>query len=152
LAGRRALRDAPGFGDNQSAMPPDQQINELTRRERECLRLVAQHMHSKEIGRALELSPYTVDKYISSACERLGVRSRREAARLLVSFEERTAGVGEPAADASASDAESRFAWLAAPAKFVRIAAGLALLAGSLLLYGHAISLLLLRIGRLPVF
>jgi DNA-binding CsgD family transcriptional regulator len=59
----------------------DAEFPRLTPRERECLRLVAQHMHSKEIGRALDLSPFTVDKYIESACERLGVKSRREAAR-----------------------------------------------------------------------
>src|SRR3954469_23148432 len=62
----------------------DGEITRLTPRERECLRLVAQHMHSKEIGRALDLSPFTVDKYIESACERLGVRSRREAARMFI--------------------------------------------------------------------
>jgi DNA-binding CsgD family transcriptional regulator len=59
----------------------DAELPRLTPRERECLQLVARHMHSKEIGRALDLSPFTVDKYIESACERLGVRSRREAAR-----------------------------------------------------------------------
>src|SRR5436190_18614594 len=65
---------------------PDGDFPRLTPRERECLRLVAQHMHSKEIGRQLDLSPFTVDKYIESACERLGVKSRREAARKFIAF------------------------------------------------------------------
>src|SRR5262245_23219418 len=67
--------------DGDIGQLPDSEPARLTPRERECLRLVAQHLHSKEIGRALDLSPYTVAKYIESACERLGVKSRREAAR-----------------------------------------------------------------------
>src|SRR5215217_5142793 len=76
----------------------DDQFPRLTPRERECLRLVAQHMHSKEIGRALDLSPFTVDKYIESACERLGVRSRREAARMFLEL------AGEPYPNGSGNE------------------------------------------------
>lgn len=36
-------------------------IERLTPRERECLRLVADHLHSKEIARRLRISQHTVD-------------------------------------------------------------------------------------------
>ena len=62
-------------------------INKLTVRQRDCLRLVLQHMQSKEIGRELGISPMTVDNHFRSAIQILGVSSRLEAARLLESYE-----------------------------------------------------------------
>lgn len=58
-------------------------VSRLTPRERECLRLVARHLQSKQIAQQLGISPYTVDKHIGEAMEKLEVRSRREAAILL---------------------------------------------------------------------
>ena len=52
-----------------------------------CLRLVAQGMSSKEIAKALGLTPQTVDTYVKSSMARLGVSSRREAARILAASE-----------------------------------------------------------------
>ncbi|HWU95160.1 MAG TPA: helix-turn-helix transcriptional regulator [Sphingomonas sp.] len=63
-------------------------IEQLTARERDCLRLVARGMSSKEIALALGLSPLTVDGYLKEAARTLGVSSRREAARILASHEE----------------------------------------------------------------
>jgi len=63
----------------------------LTPREIECLRLVGRHLQTKEIARALNLSPHTVNTYIKSACDRLGVANRREAARRLLAYEARFA-------------------------------------------------------------
>jgi len=62
-------------------------IEQLTARERDCLRLVARGMSSKEIALALGLSPLTVDGYLKEAVRTLGVSSRREAARILASHE-----------------------------------------------------------------
>ena len=58
-------------------------IEELSPRERECLRLVARNFSSKEIGRELGISNHTVDDHLKHAISLLGVASRFEAARLL---------------------------------------------------------------------
>jgi DNA-binding CsgD family transcriptional regulator len=63
-------------------------IEQLTARERDCLRLVGRGMSSKEIALALGLSPLTVDGYLKEAVRTLGVSGRREAARVLASHEE----------------------------------------------------------------
>src|SRR4051812_46428400 len=55
----------------------------LTPRERECLRLVDQHLSSKEIARELGMSKTSVDTYCDRARRKLGVGDRYEAARLL---------------------------------------------------------------------
>ncbi len=62
-------------------------IDQLTARERDCLRLVARGMSSKEIALTLGLSPLTVDGYLKEAARTLGVSSRREAARILAAHE-----------------------------------------------------------------
>jgi len=51
----------------------------LTKRERECLSLVARGYCSKAIARRLEISPRTVDLHIARAAERLGARGRIHA-------------------------------------------------------------------------
>ena len=55
--------------------------------QRDCLRLVYNHMKSKDIARALGVSPHTVDMRLRTAMRTLGVTSRIEAARLLVQEE-----------------------------------------------------------------
>jgi len=62
-------------------------ITKLTARQRDCLRLVLQHMQSKEIGRQLGISPMTVDNHFRSAIQTLGVANRLEAARVLEAYE-----------------------------------------------------------------
>jgi DNA-binding CsgD family transcriptional regulator len=52
-----------------------------------CLRLVAQGMSSKEIAKALDLTPQTVDTYLKASMSRLGANNRREAARMLLADE-----------------------------------------------------------------
>lgn len=59
----------------------------LTVRERECLRLVYQHLNSSQIARQLGVAPSTVDKHCESAFRKLGLASRREAALLLMQEE-----------------------------------------------------------------
>jgi len=57
----------------------------LTQRERECLRLVDQHLSSKEIATELHISPHTVDQRIRQALGILGVERRTQAARIVAS-------------------------------------------------------------------
>lgn len=59
----------------------------LTPREREILRLVAQHRRSKEIARLLALSPKTVEMHVLSARRRLAGMNRRDAALAFVAWE-----------------------------------------------------------------
>jgi DNA-binding CsgD family transcriptional regulator len=69
---------------------PAVKLDRLTQSERECLRMVAQHMRSKEIARSRGTSPYTVNRQIESACKKLGAATRQDAARIWISVE------GEP--------------------------------------------------------
>jgi len=68
----------------------------LSEGQRACLRLVYQHMTSKDIARLLGVSPHTVDMRLRTAMRTLSVASRIEAARLLVHDELGS----EPASDA----------------------------------------------------
>lgn len=67
----------------------DVAIQRLTERQKDCLRLVAQGYTSKEIGRALELSPSTVDNHILTAVQAVNATSRGAAARSLAGLETR---------------------------------------------------------------
>lgn len=68
-------------------------VDRLTPRERECLRLVGELLQSKEIARRLGIAADTVDERVGSAMRKLGVSSRREAARLLASAEAAQGGL-----------------------------------------------------------
>ncbi|MET0597058.1 MAG: response regulator transcription factor [Mesorhizobium sp.] len=52
----------------------------LTQREEQILRLVAEGLSNKEIGRKLDLQEKTVKYYMSAVFQKLGVRNRVEAA------------------------------------------------------------------------
>ncbi len=67
----------------------------LTEAERDCLRLVYQHMTSKDIARHLGVSPHTVDMRLRQSIRKLEVSSRIEAARALVT-EEVALGIAIP--------------------------------------------------------
>jgi DNA-binding CsgD family transcriptional regulator len=71
-------------GDDQIS----ERVDRLTERQRECLRLVYQHMKSKDISRVVGVSPHTVDMRLRHAIRTLGVNSRIEAARLLAQHEQ----------------------------------------------------------------
>ena len=57
---------------NSDQLPPGL----LTQREAECLALASKNMDSKRIGRTLNLSNHTVDKYIKDAMRKIGVSDR----------------------------------------------------------------------------
>lgn len=62
-------------------------VAQLTDGQRDCLRLVYRHMTSKDIARALDISPHTVDMRLRTAMKTLAVASRIDAARVLVDAE-----------------------------------------------------------------
>jgi DNA-binding CsgD family transcriptional regulator len=62
-------------------------FGDLTPRERQCLRLVAEFKTSKEIERELGIAKSTVDGYLAEAVRKLGARDRRHAALLLAAHE-----------------------------------------------------------------
>lgn len=61
----------------------------LSERQADCLRLAAQGMPSREIGRRLRLSARTVDDHILLACRALGVRTRVQAVARLAGDDRR---------------------------------------------------------------
>ena len=56
-------------------------LAKLTRREREVLLLVGQGLHAKEIGRALAISPRTVEVHKAGMMAKLGARNVAELVR-----------------------------------------------------------------------
>ena len=62
-------------------------VAKLSEGQLECLRLVANHMSSKEIAAELDISPHTVDQRIRIALQTLGVPRRTDAARMVEAVE-----------------------------------------------------------------
>ena len=62
-------------------------VEKLSDGQLECLRLVSNHMSSKEIAAELDISPHTVDQRIRIALQTLGVARRTEAARMVAAVE-----------------------------------------------------------------
>ena len=54
----------------------------------DCLRLVDEHLSSKEIAAELDISPHTVDQRIRGALQILGVERRAQAARIVAQHAE----------------------------------------------------------------
>lgn len=69
----------------------------LTESERKCLYLVDRGLSSKEIARELGRKPNSVDTWLRSAVRKLGVRTRFQAAKLLVAGGEAGLAGAEPA-------------------------------------------------------
>src|SRR5688572_3041512 len=70
-------RDGPSQADIES------RVARLSAGQLDCLRLVDQHLSSKEIAAELKISPHTVDQRIRGALHILGVDRRTQAARLV---------------------------------------------------------------------
>ena len=65
----------------------DDRVARLTEGQREALRMVYRHMETKEIARALGISPDGVTQRIKAAMRFLGVNKRRDAAQILAEAE-----------------------------------------------------------------
>lgn len=59
-------------------------IGDLSERQRQCLRLVAELKTTKQIAGELNIAPSTVDTHIQRAIELLGVATRADAAKALI--------------------------------------------------------------------
>lgn len=68
----------------------DDAIKSLTEGQKDCLRLVNEHLTSKEIARKLGISPFTVDQRLDAAKSKLGATTRKEAARMFADAEKET--------------------------------------------------------------
>lgn len=64
-------------------VPSRLETADLTARQTDCLRLAGEGLSSKQIGRALGISPSTVDNHIQTAVTKLHARNRWHAAQLL---------------------------------------------------------------------
>ena len=69
--------------DMKSSLPDPSPVSRLTPGQLDCLRLVSQHLSSKEIAIELGISSHTVDQRIRGALHILGVERRSQAARLV---------------------------------------------------------------------
>jgi DNA-binding NarL/FixJ family response regulator len=79
-----AMPDGPGGGAGGSAtVKPsfDPELDQLTSREREVLRLIAQGYTYKEIARELYISVKTVETHVSSVLRKLQLSSRHQLTR-----------------------------------------------------------------------
>jgi DNA-binding NarL/FixJ family response regulator len=64
-----------------SAAPVDEELDRLTAREREVLRLIARGYAYKEIARELVISAKTVESHVSSVLRKLQLSNRHELSR-----------------------------------------------------------------------
>ncbi len=84
---------APKMGDENQV--DKKKLERLSERQKDCLRLVAAHLTSKEIARQLGVSRFTVDQRLDTARRTLGVSSRKEAALLFARFESSDGTISE---------------------------------------------------------
>jgi len=68
--------------------PLADRVRRLTPGQLDCLRLVDQHLSSKEIAAELGISPHTVDQRIRQSLQTLGVERRAQAARIVAQYSE----------------------------------------------------------------
>ena len=87
------LQDSNGLPDTSPEGPDTatdklmaERVARLSAGQIDCLRLVDQHLSSKEIAAELKISPHTVDQRIRQALAILGVERRTQAARLVAQF------------------------------------------------------------------
>jgi DNA-binding NarL/FixJ family response regulator len=63
------------------AEPVDEELDQLTQREREVLRLIARGFAYKEVGKRLHISVKTVETHVSAVLRKLQLSSRHELTR-----------------------------------------------------------------------
>lgn len=84
IAPTMAVRLLEEFGDLARQAPEEPQTDELTEREIEVLRLVAQGLTNKEIAAKLDLSEHTAKTHLRNILDKLHLRSRAHAAAYAV--------------------------------------------------------------------
>jgi len=79
--------EAPREPGNSGAVDlMEARVAKLSPGQLDCLRLVNQHLSSKEIAAELHISPHTVDQRIRQALGILGVERRTQAARIVAQY------------------------------------------------------------------
>ncbi|MGI8705984.1 MAG: sigma factor-like helix-turn-helix DNA-binding protein [Sphingomicrobium sp.] len=80
----------PAVGENPAEIEQEvaKRVARLTDGQLECLRLVDQHLSSKEIAVELGISSHTVDQRIRQALQILAVDRRAQAARIVAQYGE----------------------------------------------------------------
>lgn len=88
-----ALEDSEGYPEDHReepnhapADPMAERVARLTPGQLDCLRLVDQHLNSKEIAAELGISPHTVDQRVRQSLHILGVERRAQAARIVAQY------------------------------------------------------------------
>jgi DNA-binding CsgD family transcriptional regulator len=78
----------PAVGENPAEIELQvaERVAKLSEGQLDCLRLVAQHLSSKEIAVELGISPHTVDQRVRQALHTLGVSRRAQAARIVAQY------------------------------------------------------------------
>jgi DNA-binding NarL/FixJ family response regulator len=74
-----AFANGPGLGQQRPSLDPE--LDQLTGREREVLRLIARGYTYKEIARELFISIKTVETHVSSVLRKLQLSTRHQLAR-----------------------------------------------------------------------
>ena len=87
----RLLTHLQGGGPSRSVVSPASPEQQVTRRELEILRLVANGLSNKEIGRQLSITEGTVKNHVHNALEKLHMTNRIQAAAYIV-----RQGLGRP--------------------------------------------------------
>jgi DNA-binding CsgD family transcriptional regulator len=80
------LDRVPDEADGREHEAMAARIARLTPGQLDCLRLVDQHLSSKEIAAELKISPHTVDQRIRQSLHILGVERRTQAARIVAQY------------------------------------------------------------------
>jgi|SRR5690348_7852400 len=83
------LNGSPDDGERAPEMTQDpmaERVARLSSGQLDCLRLVDQHLSSKEIAGELKISPHTVDQRIRQSLQILGVERRTQAARIVAQY------------------------------------------------------------------
>lgn len=75
------LKESERIGREAAARDDAAKLARLTPREREVLGLVGKGLHAKEIARALDISPRTVEVHKASLMNKLGARNAAELVR-----------------------------------------------------------------------
>ena len=88
-----ALEDSDGWPDDHREEPNRssddlmaERVARLSAGQLDCLRLVDQHLSSKEIAAELGISPHTVDQRVRQSLHILGVERRAQAARIVAQY------------------------------------------------------------------
>ena len=77
------MREAADGLDSPAGDDVTARVARLSAGQLDCLKLVDQHLSSKEIAAELKISPHTVDQRIRQSLQILGVERRSQAARIV---------------------------------------------------------------------